>query len=202
MLFITGPHAAGKTMTAAILARHGFVSIDLGPTLRDCYKCSGYQGTFLEWIAAGERRMGRHFTDKVIVREVRKFLSTTAKRALVPDVVIVGSRSIAGINHLIRNLNSCVPGPHRIVYIDAPRQILFARYRRREGRNIPHSEFHKLLKADRDLGVNEIRAKADRRILNNGSFYKLQRLVKSLVASWYPNHGLNVVRGKGGRRAN
>ena len=41
MIFIAGPHGAGKTKSAEIMARFGFLCIDLGPTLKKIHSKGG-----------------------------------------------------------------------------------------------------------------------------------------------------------------
>lgn len=179
MIFLTGPHGAGKTAAARILRQKGYLCVDLGPILREVFKTSKSKKTFAEWVADGERCNGAHFTDEVLAGEIRKRLAAAHRRREC-DVVIIGNRSMRGVRYLMRKLRQeTTRHTNVIVFIDAPIEILRVRYARREGRMITTQEFSRLLTIDKKIGIESLRRHADYLIMSDTT--SLRRKVEDLL---------------------
>lgn len=183
MIFITGPHAAGKTHLSKYLSSYGFPSIDLGPTIRKLHSELGLGLPFLRWVEIGEGQFGPHFTDELLAKQLLEFCRESEILTGVRDVLIVGSRSLAGIYYLRdyfkrnRNLASS------IVYIEADKEILRERYNLREGKALTKVEFEKILKRDEDMGLLHIRPVADHLIFNDGNDKKFRSNIDEVFFS-------------------
>jgi len=190
MIFLAGPHAAGKTLFANKLRQYNFAIIDLGPTLRQVHKTnSGSSSSFGEWIAAGEQQCGRHFTDEILAEEIKAFLNVAHKHALI-DVVIVGSRSLSGIRYIEGKLHATSDGKKSvIIFLDAPTELLYERYQRREQQQMTLPAFKELLAEDEKLGINTIRREADYHIVNDGDELALQHKIQQFVATVLGDEG-------------
>lgn len=174
MLFVTGPHAAGKTHAARIFERLGFQSIDLGPTIRRLHVESGTSLSLHEWVSHNETEEGADFTDRILSEEVRK-LSLASSRFL-----ILGSRSYNNINY-ISDYVPFSPSERFILFVTAPYELLKKRWELREDRTISDEDFKRLLKRDEDMGVEEIRAHADLVISNDSSPEVFEAQIVSLA---------------------
>lgn len=182
MIFLTGPHAAGKTQMAALFRRYGFINIDLGPTLRQAHKKSRSKKSFAEWVAKGEVGHGKHFTDAVLVEKIRATVIELSQDRRC-KLIIVGSRSWNGIHYIcarLRDLDGV--GDRVVIFLDAPPDTLYKRYSRREGKKIPRRDFEALLAEDQRLGVDAIRDRADYYVSNNKSIAELLKHVRKFVA--------------------
>lgn len=180
MIFLAGPHGAGKTKSAEILRTLGYFVLDLGPTLRTIHRDSGSSSAFGEWVMAGEKHSGPHFTDALLAHEIMnqaKFVRGGDFRGLVG----VGSRSARGIQYMRDCVQSIDGAKSIIVFIDAPLEILRERYNRREGKSFSVEEFTVLLQKDVEIGLETIRPIADFHIVNVGGEEELKSQIKSIL---------------------
>jgi dephospho-CoA kinase len=182
MIFLAGPHGAGKTTVAEILAGHNFIYLDLGGVLRKKHQEENPEISFDMWCKDNEKLSGPSFTDDVIVREIEKIHCDINKGNVLPrDLVIVGSRSLKGIKYIIEkipNFNGC---KNFIVYIDAPAEILIRRYCFRESKQLTLDDFRVLLERDIQIGLPSIVSAADIRIVNSGSMQALENATYKLI---------------------
>lgn len=177
MIFVTGPHGSGKSEVGKIFASKNFITFDLGPMLRNTYQKIGYDGTFSEWIKNGEDREGVHFTDALLLKEILYHIRKESS-ALYQDMIIVGNRSMRGIEYLKHGIP-----PHRISYIifmDASLDILHERCSQREDEIFSMQDFDLLLDSDRKMGLYDIETVADTVIKNNGSKVELREEIRRL----------------------
>lgn len=181
MLFVTGLHGTGKTLLASLLAKEGFFSIDLGPTLRAVWKHASLDISFDDFVQAGERKFGRHFTDEILVREIKQTLSSQQPRVNPKRLLIVGSRSVFGIKYIRSHISEINRARTFVVYIEVDKAILCQRYCQRERIQPSIEEFGNLLKRDKEMGIDGIRAIADFVIANNGSLEEFDRSIRNMV---------------------
>lgn len=175
-IFIVGPHASGKSALAKhSLSDGGYKFFDTGPLLRSYHQhdCPGV--AFGEWVSSNEEEYGAAFTDDVLAGHI----STTLKQEIARAVVI-GNRSIDGIDRLSDVLGA---SERKIVYIDAPTELLYKRYRQREQRTISSSEFKEILDRDRRMGLSALIGAADIVINNNASFATAAEQLKKSLAN-------------------
>lgn len=179
MIFIAGPHGAGKTCITRLLCQHGFSSIDLGPCLRDMWRREATGFTFDEYIRRNEELYGKHFTDQALSTEINRLLQESSTRIDVLDLLVTGNRTIDGIHYI---KDHCLDMRRKtIFYIDADEQVLFMRYCAREGRKLTLEEFQKILEKDCVMGLEAIKADANFVILNNGTLEDFQNRVFSVI---------------------
>jgi adenylate kinase family enzyme len=96
MLFIVGPHNAGKTTLASFLGRHGFLHIETGDIVRQAYQQEMPAMDFNEWASVRNRAL-----DDLIIQAVPE----VSERALNSDgpcrgIVISGNRQLTGVQRL------------------------------------------------------------------------------------------------------
>jgi len=182
MIFLTGPHGAGKTTVAEILAGHNFIYLDLGGVLRKKHWEENSGISFDVWCKENEKLNGPSFTDDVIAGEIERIRCDINKGNVLPrDLVIVGSRSLKGIKYIIEkipNFNGC---KNFVVYIDAPAEILMQRYCDRENKQLTMDDFKALLERDIQIGLPSIVPVADIRILNSDSMQSLENAIQELI---------------------
>jgi dephospho-CoA kinase len=168
MIFVTGPHAVGKTLLAEKLALEGFWSIDLGPTLRSIWQGLSPNIPFGEFVSRGENILGIHFTDDLLVQAVNRKLLDLKDSSDRQDLLIIGSRSPQGINYLKEHVLRHNGKDVVILYLDAPESVLHMRYCMRENVDISLEEFRAILEKDKKLGLEDIKHMADVIMLNDG----------------------------------
>ena len=195
MIFLTGPHCAGKTTIAKILTHHNFAHIDLGPTLRRIHR-EGTNGlSFEEWLSRGETQRGPHFTDNLLVEAINKYIERLLLRATpVQDLIICGSRSLEGINYIVSRVTNLNRRKNVIVWVDAPKHLLWRRFCEKNG-PISMTGFEELLEKDRELGLDTIRKQAQYILTNDSlTIEGLVRKVRELFFGTlkYSSEGLLV----------
>lgn len=169
MIFLTGPHGAGKTRSSAFLSQHNFYLIDLGPMIRAIHQAQAPDISFKEWVLKGEEEYGPDFTNQLLTAEVNRRMQEVYSSENPPqDILIAGSRSVRGLRYLQDSIIIPNHFGHRIVYIDAPFDLLWARYNAREGKMLTKEEFELILLRDKDMGIDGLREIADTYILNDG----------------------------------
>ena len=169
MIFLTGPHGTGKTNIAQTLNECNFVFIDLGSTLRQEWKREKPEISFDSWASD----KGQEYIDNFILQKIKKlFAECQTSFKPVQDIVVVGNRSLRGINHIIDNMKSVVKKNY-IFYIDTPKEKLFKQYCSREGNGLGVDEFEAILEKDRQFGIDELSYHSDIKIINDGSLNEL-----------------------------
>lgn len=182
MIFIVGAHATGKTHLANIICRFNFTKIDLGPLLRTIHKESGSSDSFSEWIHCGEIKFGKNFTDDLIVNEIKKIEEILNNKASTPiDFIITGSRSVAGLKYILEHVGQYNQKENRVIFMDAPFNITYERYKKREGINITTEQFEKILDEDKKMGIENLQQIADFVIKNDSTSEKLSENILSIL---------------------
>jgi dephospho-CoA kinase len=174
MIFIVGAHATGKTYLADAISKFNFARIDLGPVLRIIYSKSGSQESFSEWIQNGEKQFGPHFSNDLLVNEIKLTLEKGNAQATQPlDYIIIGNRSILGLKYISEHIERTRNRDNTIIFLDAPFDILYERYKKREGGNITIKQFKEILDRDRKMGLEDLRSFANFVIINDSTREKL-----------------------------
>lgn len=181
MIFLTGPHGAGKTTASRMLGQYGFQAIDLGPTIRRLHLEADQELPFQDWCMAGERRIGKHFTDQILVEELNRQFCLCEEKDSFLDLLVVGSRSFAGIEFLKTHVR-CRSAYHDVViFLDANEETLRRNFNEREGTIYTKEGFAKVLERDTQMGIDSIRQAADYVIRNEGSLGKLEASIQALI---------------------
>lgn len=183
MIIIAGPHGAGKTTIAKMLTEHKFDFLDLGGILRGKQKSDCPNENFKDWCANKEKIHGLNFTDDIVVEEINNYIySVMPKLSQKPqDIIIVGSRSLRGINYITQKVKTINGHENIIIYIDAPFNILFSRYCEREKKQLAPMDFQKLLDDDDKNGLMNIIPYANVKMTNNGSLQQLKDEIENIM---------------------
>jgi len=181
MIFIAGPHGAGKTKSAEIMARFGFLCIDLGPTLRKIHSKNDTGLSFEMWLRENERIYGPFFTDELLIAEILRAKEFVERGKDCVDIAIVGSRSKIGIEKIcavVPNVNNHV---NYVIFIDAKFGMLLERYNSREKVGLDSESFSELLKKDLSIGLDSIRGAADFMISNDSDVCSLESKIREII---------------------
>lgn len=180
ILYMAGPHGAGKTHAAKELAAYGFVRIDLGPTIRRLHQETGTPLSLGEWIAQEEKQHGNTFTDDLLRREVEKVVRDNENKTDVIGILVLGSRSLQNIKYLSSAFNQ-VARIQKTLYIEAPESLLKSRYENREGFPLTVQEFARILKKDENMGLLGIKQAADRIIVNDKTEKEFSDMIRQTL---------------------
>lgn len=174
-LFVVGPHASGKSALARnSLGDDSYRFFDTGPLLRSYHQHDCPSATFGEWVSSNEDEYGVTFTDDVLAGHISASLQQNTGKA-----VIIGNRSIDGINRITSLLGS---RDKKIIYIDAPTNLLHERYQKREQCIMSPAEFEEVLERDRHMGLSTLLGTADIVIDNDSDFeIAVQQLQRSVT---------------------
>lgn len=175
-IFVVGPHASGKSALAKYSLSDGnHQFFDTGPLLRSYHQHDRPGTSFGEWVSSNEEEYGVAFTDDVLAGHI-----STALKQKTAKAVVIGNRSIDGIDRLSDTLGA---SERKIVYIDAPTELLYERYQQREQRTLSSSEFEEILDRDRRMGLSALIGAADIVIHNNADFDTAAEQLKRSLAN-------------------
>jgi dephospho-CoA kinase len=180
-LFVSGPHASGKSFTVNSALGEGFAVFDLGPLIRKIHQEQTSTLTYDEWVSANETAHGYDFTSEVLSEVIRpKIKDRTAPNG----AIIIGNRSISGIEYFKRKLQ---PADTRIVYFEATLSVLHERYRSRENQpELSTEAFKSILEKDSAMGLETVRDHADYVIDNSDGFELAQSRLQEILSIWEP----------------
>ncbi|HEY1074706.1 MAG TPA: hypothetical protein VGE59_03355 [Patescibacteria group bacterium] len=173
MIFIVGPHGAGKTKAAHIIAKYGLASIDLGPTLRKIHRDTASKLSFEEWVTQGEGEYGVNFTDALLVREIAALQGGLLHDGYQGDLLILGSRSYPGIEYICAHTAPMNGFPCRILFIEASIEVMRTRFNAREGKGLSVEKFQKYIQRPSQQGIAGIRPYAHP-LWNDGTEQQLE----------------------------
>lgn len=175
-LFVVGPHASGKSVLARrSLSDSTHLFFDTGPLLRAYHQHDCPDTAFGEWVSLNEEEYGSTFTDDVLAGHI-----STALRQVSGKAVIIGNRSIDGIDRISEVLGA---SDRKIVYVDAPTDLLHERYQKREQRIISKTEFEEILDRDRRMGLTALIGAANTVIDNSSDFETAVQQFQSSIAN-------------------
>ena len=147
--FIVGPNGVGKTFFANKFSNDTNIkTFDTGPILRNIYKSRNLNIPFSKWIQIGETEYGDNFAIGLICEEIKKDFNSSN------DIIIIGNRSIDGINYTINKLNIT---NYSIIYLDASFHCLKTNYESREKKLLTDKEFNKLIVGGNKMGLDKLK---------------------------------------------
>ena len=159
----------------------GYIIFDTGPTLRAMHKKDHTELTFDEWVLRGEQTVGTYFTDQLLATELLKL---SAESMHSNGIVVVGNRSISGIQYLKDNVDH---SDSKIIYVDAPKHVLYERYKQREiAEDLTQLEFDAILEKDKKLGLDQISGYCDAEILNIEDLATTSMIIRQFMDEWRP----------------
>ena len=166
-VFVTGPHASGKSALARLAFRemNGIGMFDTGPILRSYRHYDTPSEHFGEWVERNENDYGDYFTDDLLSSHISLFVATN--KTPIKQAIVIGNRSLQGIwrlQHIQQPVHS------KVVYVDADPSTLYQRYVDREGvKGFTRHSFDALLEHDKAMGLADISAVADIIVINENS---------------------------------
>lgn len=149
ILFLTGPHAVGKScLMNKIMEKSKVFSFDTGPHMRKMHKESMTGLSIMEWVDSLESQYGPLITCKMLSEELEK------ERQGQENVIVTGFRQIEGIQYMIDYFK---PEEYLIYYLDADRELLKRNYEKRENKKLSTKEFDDYLKSEEEWGLGELK---------------------------------------------
>lgn len=183
MIFITGPHSAGKTTLAKQLQDCGFIHIETGDIVRKKYQEEAPGVEFHTWATAQHQRFNRFIADAVA--SARSSIEKSQDR--FQDILITGNRQVSGIDYLLQNIPPLDGKPNLIVFVEADEKILFRRHVERPGRCDEGMTFEKfkdeVLGFDVRMGLEEIRSRANLIVCNEDEIGNCVDCVRGFLES-------------------
>ena len=152
VLFLVGPHASGKTYSSKefIKGKDNFCIVDTGPIIRQLHREQAPDLFFGDWIANLEEKYGKNITSDLICNEIGKIFYNEKYE----NIIIIGFRTFPGIKYTIDKLNI---DDYNILYVDAPNELLYKNYLKRESTFLSFDDFMLKLEAELDSGLLELR---------------------------------------------
>ena len=149
ILFLTGPHAVGKSYFMNQLAtKNNFFQFDTGPEMRRMHKASLSAKSIGEWVDELEKAYGSLITCDMLCKVLE------SRKRNTDNIIITGFRQIEGIEYMI---NYFQPNNYEILYIDGTFQLLKNNFISRENKNISDEEFSSYLQAEEDWGLKTLK---------------------------------------------
>ena len=149
ILFLTGPHAVGKSYFMQQLAtRNNFFQFDTGPEMRKMHKESLSKKSIGEWVDELEKQYGPLITCDMLCKVLE------SRKINTNNVIITGFRQIEGIEYMI---NYFQPENYEILYIDGTFELLKNNFKSRENIDISDDEFKKYLLSEEKWGLRTLR---------------------------------------------
>lgn len=178
-LFVTGPHASGKSHIVHHAFPDGFSIFDLGPIIRQAHQTQAPEQGFGEWLTAKEAIHGPHFTNDLLVNTLAPTLSDNPPSQ---GTILIGNRSMTGISYLRDNLDFSAA---KVIYLSAPKPVLYERYKQREGReNLTEPDFEAILQAELAMGLGDVQAQADHIFENACPVIATVANLRAVVGNW------------------
>lgn len=183
MIFIAGPHSAGKTTIAGYLQDSGFLHIETGDIVRKRYQEEAPGVEFYAWASTQHQSFNRFIADAVAAARS----SVEQSQGRFQDILITGNRQVSGIDYLLQNIPPLDGKPNLIVFVEANEQILFRRHVERPGRCIEGMTFEKfkeeVLGFDNRMGLEEIRNRANLIVCNENEIGNCVDCVRGFLES-------------------
>lgn len=188
VLFLVGPHAAGKTYTVRNILQQndGFSMIDTGPIMRNLHSMMNPELSMGEWVEELEKIYGKDVTSELISKEILKVMSESS----CENLIIIGFRSLQGINYVTEHLGI---EDRSILYVDASPELLYFNYVSREDSVVSLQDYQKYISDELKLGLDVMRELALSKQSDIDYFYKtannddLQEIITSYFDRDYEN---------------
>lgn len=149
ILFLTGPHAVGKSYFMQQLAENNhFFQFDTGPEMRKMHKASLSNKSIGKWVDDLESKYGPLVTCDMLCKVLE------SKERNTDNVIITGFRQIEGIEYMIDYFQ---PEIYEILYIDGTFDLLKNNFVSREKVNISDTDFKKYLSEEENWGLKKLK---------------------------------------------
>lgn len=153
VVYIIGPLCSGKTTYANELKAKGYELIEIGAIVRNITKTV-------------YRTHNSDLAEEIGIRLVEKITTAVEQNQ---RVAVVGLRQRSLLNEAL----SCAPYSHtRIVWLEAPYEVLKARFDQRNEKKDLQMTFEEAYKFDQQLGLEDLEGYLKKSNLNN--FIKIQ----------------------------
>ena len=158
-LFVSGPHAVGKSYTMSRLSKDlNVILYDTGPVMREYHRKLAPDKSMGEWVTGLEQKHGNKITAFMLGKKLRDKI----KQENASQVIIVGFRTLEGIFQLMDVMKSNDFG---IFYVDGTMELLYENYNRRLETTTnqrkdtvkTYEEFQKYINDELDSGLSTIR---------------------------------------------
>lgn len=175
MLFVVGYHASGKSHFARLLAEHyGAMHVETSEIVRALRDRDAPGMNIGEWAQQKEDEYGTTFFDELIVDTVKHRYAEAVEGGNKPqEVIVTGNRALSGILYAAENLADLHDRPMKVYAVDVSDEVRYDRFRernRREGdATISFDAFQELMQQERETGLDDIFAFADRILHNEGT---------------------------------
>lgn len=177
MIFLVGCHATGKSEIAKILNEEfNILHIETSEIVRN-YKKSSYPGSSMnEWVNYINYSFGENYIDQILVDSIETKINLDYENSLSEEILITGNRSVSGVNYISQNLKSTfreITFNNIIIEVFSDEEILYNRFKLRNrevgDNNIAYDEFLKIIKNEKESGINNLSKIANYKIENNFS---------------------------------
>ena len=149
ILFLTGPHAVGKSYFMQQLAiTNDFFQFDTGPEMRRMHKESLSEKKIDEWVDELEKSYGPLVTCDMLCKVLESRDRDT------DNIIVTGFRQIEGIEYMI---NYFKPENYEILYIDGIFELLKSNFISREKKNISDDDFKEYLLSEEEWGLRALK---------------------------------------------
>lgn len=167
MIFLTGPHNAGKTTLAEELKKFGFLHIETSAIVRFIHKEMAPYMDFHAWA-----KVVNHQFDGLITGKVQEAIDRIRSSGRMPqDLIVTGNRQWEGVNYILEHVTPLDGRPNLLLYLQARDESLYQRELLRCDRSPCPSltAFQELLRFDQEMGVSQLRDHADVILGTDGS---------------------------------
>lgn len=149
ILFLTGPHAVGKSHFMQHLATNNeFFQFDTGPEMRKMHKEFAPDKLIGEWVNELEGQFGPFVTCDMLCKVFE------SKDRSTENVIITGFRQVEGIEYMV---NYFQPDDYEILFIDGTFNLLKNNFMARENVEVSDEYFKQYLLDEEEWGLTILR---------------------------------------------
>ncbi len=167
-LFLTGPHAVGKSYGVKKLQENGRLEntliIDTGPLIRSLHKKMAPNQSFGSWIQEIEAQYGPNITNYLLVQEI----TAMVQQSNVDNLIVIGYRTFEGIGYFLDMMKI---SDYKVLYIDSSIDTLYVNYLARE-KYISKEDFIAYIAQEQASGLGNLRQMALNNTDNFEYFFK------------------------------
>lgn len=158
-LFVSGPHAVGKSYTMNKLANDlNMLFYDTGPIMRDYHKKLAPDKSMGEWINTLESKYGKEITSYMLAKKLKDKM----KQQQYSGVIVVGFRTCDGIFQFMNIMKS---NDFAVLYVDGDIDLLYKNYNKRlestsnqrKDKIMTYEEFGRYIYEELAGGLGELR---------------------------------------------
>ena len=100
MIFIAGPHNAGKTTIARELLKYGFLHVETGDIIREHYKEISPHTDFTQWAKEMNNHHPSHFNDLIADFIEKIVMMGGGAPSIYGQIIVTGNRQLDGIRYI------------------------------------------------------------------------------------------------------